>query len=180
MAEDRRREAGALKVLSAAPEAADLPAPTAVLLGRALADSGEAEAAVALLRPAAVRHPGDVWVNSNLAWALERQGSTDLEEAVRYFTAARALRPETAHELAHLLERMGRGTEAEAVFRDLTDRRPENAPISRAWQSTRRTTAGPRKRQRSSSGPSPPLARPSGFTVTISRPTTPSVSACTR
>ncbi len=127
MAEDRRREAGALKVLSAAPEAADLPAPTAVLLGRALADSGEAEAAVALLRPAAVRHPGDVWVNSNLAWALERQGSTDLEEAVRYFTAARALRPETAHELAHLLERMGRGTEAEAVFRDLTDRRPENA-----------------------------------------------------
>ena len=35
--------------------------------------------------------------------------------------------PETAHELAHLLERMGRGAEAEAVFRDLTDRRPENA-----------------------------------------------------
>jgi Flp pilus assembly protein TadD len=40
---------------------------------------------------------------------------------------ARALRPETAHELAHLLERTGRGDEAEAVFRDLVDRRRDNA-----------------------------------------------------
>jgi hypothetical protein len=59
LAKDRRREAGALKSLAAAPEAAKLPAPTAVLLGRALADIGEANAAVALLRPAAFRHVGD-------------------------------------------------------------------------------------------------------------------------
>ena len=55
----------------AAPESADLPAPTAVLLGRTLADIGQAEAAVALLRAAAGRHPGDVWVNYALAGALD-------------------------------------------------------------------------------------------------------------
>jgi serine/threonine-protein kinase len=127
LAEDRRRETGALKALAAAPEAADLPAPTAVLLGQALLINGQPEAAVALLRPAAVRHPDDVWVNYYLAWALEQLGTTAREEAVRYFTAARAIRPETAHELAHLLQRMGRGTEAASVFRDLTKRQPENA-----------------------------------------------------
>ena len=70
---------------------------------------------------AAGRHPGDVWVNYALAEALDRLRPSAREEAVRYYTAARALRPETAHELAHLLERMGRGAEAEAVFRDLVE-----------------------------------------------------------
>src|SRR5262249_44225142 len=92
-----------------------------------LLDIGQAEAAVALLRRAAVRHSGDIWVNYHLAGALDRLRTSTREEAVRYYTAARALRPETAHQLAHLLERMGRGAEAEAIFRDLTDRRPRNA-----------------------------------------------------
>src|SRR5262249_58891615 len=72
LAEDRRREAGALKALAAAPEAAELPAPTAVLLGRTLAGLGQAEAAVALLRPAAGRFPRDAWGNYVLARALAR------------------------------------------------------------------------------------------------------------
>ena len=84
------------KALAAAPEAAELPAPTAVLLGQTLADVGQAEAAVALLRAAAGRHPGDVWVNYALAGALDRLRPSAREEAVRYYTAARALRPETA------------------------------------------------------------------------------------
>jgi serine/threonine-protein kinase len=127
LAEDRKPQAEALKALAAAPEAVDLPAPTAVLLGRTLEALGQAEAAVALLRPAAGRHPGDVWVNYVLAAALDSLRPSAREEAVRYYTAARALRPETAHELAHLLERMGRGAEAEAVFRDLAKRRPDDA-----------------------------------------------------
>jgi hypothetical protein len=126
LTEDRRREADALKALAAAPDAADLPAPTAVLLGKTLADNGQVEAAVALLRAAAGQHPGDIWVNYGLAAALDRLRPAAREEAVRYYTATRALRPEKAHELAHLLDRMGRGVEAEVVFRDLTNRRPEN------------------------------------------------------
>src|SRR5262249_9786421 len=49
------------------------------------------------------------------------------EEAVRYYTAARALRPETAHQLAHLLDLMGRVEETQAVFADLVARRPDDA-----------------------------------------------------
>ena len=67
VAEDRKPQAEALRALAAAPESAELPAPTAVLLGKTLADVGQAEAAVALLRAAAGRHPGDVWVNYALA-----------------------------------------------------------------------------------------------------------------
>ncbi len=125
LAEDSRPRAEALVALAAAPESAKLPAPTAVMLGGTLAGVGQAEAAVALLRGAAGRHPGDVWVNYALAVALDSLRPSAREESVRYYTASRALRPETAHELAHLLERMGRGGEAEAVFRDLADRRKE-------------------------------------------------------
>jgi tetratricopeptide (TPR) repeat protein len=125
LAEDRKPQTEALEALAAAPEASELPAPTAVLLGNTLADLGHVEAAVALLRQAAGRHPGDVWVNYDLAGALERLRPAARDEAVRYYTAARALRPETAHVFAHLLDRMGRGAEAEAVFRDLANRRPD-------------------------------------------------------
>src|SRR5262249_30741870 len=95
--------------------------------GRALRDTGGARAGVPLPGPAAFRHTSDIWISHTLAAALEKLRPGALEEAVRYYTAARALRPETAHALAHLLERMGRGGEAEAVFRDLVDRRPNHA-----------------------------------------------------
>ncbi len=125
-AEDRRSTAEALKALAADREAAELPAATAVLLGRTLAGLGQVEPAVDLLRNAVIRHPGDVWVNYFLADALERLRPPAREEAIRYFTAARALRPETAHVLANLLERVGRGAEAEVVLRDLVNRRPDD------------------------------------------------------
>ncbi len=48
---------------------------------------------MALLRVAAGRHPGDVWVNYALAGALDGLPPSAREEAVRYYTAARALRP---------------------------------------------------------------------------------------
>jgi tetratricopeptide (TPR) repeat protein len=56
-------------------------------------------------------------VNYNLARVLEALGRTD--EAVRYYTAARSIRPETAHELAHALEQRGESDEAIEVFRQL-------------------------------------------------------------
>jgi tetratricopeptide (TPR) repeat protein len=74
-----------------------------------------------------MRHPDDVWVNFALAAYLDRLPRSPHEEVVRYYTAARALRPETAHALAHGLSGLGRHDEAEAVFRDLTSRQPGNA-----------------------------------------------------
>ena len=65
------------------------------------------------------RHPRDVWINYGLGQVLEKQSRGD--EAIRFYTAARAIRPETAHELAHVLEQRGDHDEAIAVFRDLRD-----------------------------------------------------------
>jgi tetratricopeptide (TPR) repeat protein/tRNA A-37 threonylcarbamoyl transferase component Bud32 len=127
LVERRKLEVEKLKDMATAPEAAGLPAASAVLLGRALLRLGQAEAAVALLRLAAGRLPDDLWINYTLAGALVVPPRSAREEAVRYYTAARALRPETAHDLAHLLADIGRGAEAEAVFRDLTDRRPSDS-----------------------------------------------------
>ncbi len=46
---------------------------------------------------------------------------------MRYYTAARALRPESAHNLGHLLDQMGRGEDAIATFRALVKVRPAEA-----------------------------------------------------
>ena len=51
------------------------------------------------------------------------------DEAIRFYTAARAIRPETAHELAHALEKRGDSDESIAVHRDLNKLRPGNATI---------------------------------------------------
>ena len=62
--DDRKALKAQLKALADDPNAADLPAPTAVLLSSALEDAGDREAAIGLLRRAVMRHPGDVWVNA--------------------------------------------------------------------------------------------------------------------
>src|SRR6516165_4430906 len=94
------------------------------LLGAALDAAGDRAAAEAVLRAAQRRHPDDVWVNYNLARVLEALGRSD--EAVRYYTAARSIRPETAHELAHALENRGESDEAIEVFRQLCKIRARN------------------------------------------------------
>jgi tetratricopeptide (TPR) repeat protein len=108
-----------LRNLATAPEAAKLPPPSAVLLASALRDLKAYEPAVALLRAVTGRHPRDVWANYELAAMIREFQPTHLEEAARYYTAARALQPETAHDLAHLLLEMRRDTEAFAIFDDL-------------------------------------------------------------
>jgi tetratricopeptide (TPR) repeat protein len=57
---------------------------------------GEVEQAVALLRGAQQRHPGDFWINHNLAACLAKVGQPSrLQEALRYYAAALALRPQS-------------------------------------------------------------------------------------
>ena len=77
-----------------------------------------------MLRAAQRRYPGDVWLNYNLARYLEKLGRRG--EAIRYYTSARSIQPETAHELAEALERTGELDESIAVFRDLERLRPKN------------------------------------------------------
>jgi tetratricopeptide (TPR) repeat protein len=92
------------------------------LLGGALRDAGDLSAAESVLRQAQRRHPGDFWLNWNLAQCLEKLARR--EEAIRYYMIARSIRPESAHELAHALERRGELDEAIAVFQDLVRLKP--------------------------------------------------------
>ncbi len=117
-----RREA--LQRLAKATPAETLGPISLDLLGRALKDAGDPTGAEAVLRPAQQRHPGDVWINYDLARALEKLARRD--DAIPYYTAARAIRPETAHELAHLLEAKGERNEGIAILEDLRRRRPDS------------------------------------------------------
>jgi tetratricopeptide (TPR) repeat protein len=111
------------------------------LLGRALKDAGDAAGAEVVLRRAQQRHPDDVWINYDLARSLEKLARRD--EAIRYYTAARSLRPETAHELAHALGEKGEREDEIAIFEDLRRLRPGSGRhlgcLGRALQSQGRS-----------------------------------------
>jgi tetratricopeptide (TPR) repeat protein len=123
---DIRNQGEALRALSLERQAADLPPASILQLASALREAGDPATAASLLGSAAQRFPDDVWINYHLAELLAEFPERH-EEAVRYYTAARALRPESAHNLGHLLDRMGRGEDAIATFRALVKVRPGEA-----------------------------------------------------
>ncbi len=123
---DRHAPRQPLLELASQADPREWPAASLLLLAEALHASGSPDAAVALLRRAVAHQPGDVWLSYRLASWLEAMPPSRMEEAIGYYQAARALRPQTAHELAHLLEARGRGEEAAAVFEDLVNRQPAN------------------------------------------------------
>jgi Flp pilus assembly protein TadD len=121
---DREARRAALRELADAAPFEALGPVSLDLLGRALGGAGDPVGAEAVLRRAQRRHPQDVWISYDLARALADLARRS--EAIRYYAAARALRPETAHQLAHALEKQREGAEALADFEDLADLRPEN------------------------------------------------------
>ncbi len=118
----RDRRLTSLKDLARSAELEEWPATSLDLLGGALLGAGDPEAAESVLRQALGRHPDDLWLNEDLARCLRRMGRT--AEAIRYYTAMRAIRPVAAHMLAHRLEEQGEADQAIAMFRDLTRLRP--------------------------------------------------------
>jgi serine/threonine-protein kinase len=120
------KERDKLCELTCSANLARLPPASVQLLGRALRTAGEAGRAVDVLKEAQRLHPGDVWINYELAETLAALRPPRWDEAVRYYTAARAVRPEIGHSLAHALERLGRQDEAAAIFEELTRLRPDN------------------------------------------------------
>jgi tetratricopeptide (TPR) repeat protein len=124
------RDAATLKRL-AADEAVARQSPVLLAhLGAGLRRNGAAEAAVALLRQAQRQHPGDLWINLELAEALRRLQPPRDEEAVRYLTAAVALRPDNASLLVRLgsaLAARGELDEAVACLRQAIRLDPASA-----------------------------------------------------
>jgi len=113
-----------LKDLAKSARFEELPAVSLELLGATMLDMGDSTGAGAVLREGQRLYPGDVWLNFTLARCLERLARR--EEAIRYYMAARSLRPETAHDLAHALEAKGETDQAIALFQDLARLQPKD------------------------------------------------------
>jgi serine/threonine-protein kinase len=117
-----RGDTRALVELSRSEEALPQPPLTLAALGTALQRLGAAGPAEALLRRARQLHPEDFWVNHNLATALAEGQPPNLDEAVRFYTAAAALRPQSAVARMNLgiaLSRKGRLDEAIAEYEEV-------------------------------------------------------------
>jgi serine/threonine-protein kinase len=123
---DSQNQFEALRALIEDRQYDKLPPASILQFASALREAGHPAESVSVLESAAQLHPDDVWINYSLAQALAELPARR-EEAVRYYTAARALRPESAHNLGHLLDRMGRDNEAIATFRALIKVRPTEA-----------------------------------------------------
>jgi serine/threonine protein kinase len=86
----------ALMALAGAANVRRLPPETLTLLGKTLGDSRETrQQAVALLRQAQRQYPGDLWINDSLGLYCMPLGQYD--DAARFYTAARAMRPDSPY-----------------------------------------------------------------------------------
>jgi serine/threonine protein kinase/Flp pilus assembly protein TadD len=110
-----RKDPGTLEQLAGFSPSDELAPATAVLVGRLTVGTPAAERAVVVLRQVRQRHPDDFWINEELGLCLAQLRPAQLEEAVRYLTAAAALRPRSPTTHANLgaaLRKMGHLDEA--------------------------------------------------------------------
>ena len=108
-------DAPALRQRAHDPDVASQPVATLDRLGNALVQAREFDEAVALLRQAQRLHPHDFWINHDLAYAFASSEPAQYDEAIRYYTAAVALRPVSPGantDLGFALQEKGRIDEA--------------------------------------------------------------------
>ncbi|MGO9467684.1 MAG: tetratricopeptide repeat protein, partial [Isosphaeraceae bacterium] len=115
-----------LRAMANQAEVIEFGPSTALLLARILTKAEDEAGAIAVLRAAVIRYPADAWTNFELATLLNRAQPRKLDEAIRYYTVARALRPDSGWDLAQVLQQQGRDDEALALDRELVRRNPKN------------------------------------------------------
>jgi tetratricopeptide (TPR) repeat protein len=118
-----------LAELSRAPGATDQPPVLISGLGGALLVDGHADEAWAFLREAQRRHPGDFWINYLLGVYLEQAHP---QEAVGYFRAAVAVRPDSNQAYAFLsrvLREAGSPDEAVAALQKAVALHPSHGAV---------------------------------------------------
>jgi serine/threonine-protein kinase len=99
---DRKAVRAAFEELAALAPEEDMHREILSRLAFALRSLGDKERAAALLRRAQRAHPDDFWINCDLASSLKGAGQPD--EAVRFYTAALAIRPRSQLALRGLRE----------------------------------------------------------------------------
>jgi serine/threonine protein kinase/tetratricopeptide (TPR) repeat protein len=126
----QRVDRKALEDLARGQEILAQPPRTVYLLGTWLRATGQVSQAVEVLRRAQRRHPGDFWINYELANGLCRLGPAQAAEAVAFARAALAQRPQNpvAHvTLGNALHGWGKLPEAAAEFREASRLKPDYA-----------------------------------------------------
>jgi len=120
----------ALIELAASAPISSLPAETVDRLGDALIGMSAIVEAAAFLKKGQRLHPQDYWINENLGLCLLRLSPQQLDDPIRYFTAAVALRPEAAqshYNLGIALKTQGKLDEAVACYRKAIEIQPTSA-----------------------------------------------------
>jgi serine/threonine-protein kinase len=121
---DKTKRRAALAALAASVDVKRVPIRALTRLAQLGAvdqeDALEPAEAAKLLRRAQAHYPADFWVNNDLGWALLKVTPPQYDEAVRFLTAAVALRPESPGALLNLgsaLDEKGQVDEAIACFK---------------------------------------------------------------
>ena len=91
-----KKDVDGLRRLADSSEAQDQPTVRLVMLARDLTELNATAEAVKLLKEANERRPGDFWIVFELAYAYGKMKPPMTGEAIRYNTAAVALRPDSA------------------------------------------------------------------------------------
>src|SRR5262249_50719306 len=125
-----RSDFEAQRQLAAQPEFSRLRSYTADFLGRQLHNRGETQKALELFLAIQQRYPDDFWINHTLAWCYYTMTPPWLDQAIRYYTAAVALRPRSAGARTNLgiaLSASGSRDEAIACYRKAIELDPKYA-----------------------------------------------------
>jgi serine/threonine protein kinase/Flp pilus assembly protein TadD len=130
----KSKDRAELKQLAQEVDVSTQPPQILILLDRALRECGDPlwakEGAVALLKRARETFPADFWINHDLGVALQVCQPPQYKEAIRFLTAAEALRPESPGARLNLgvaLYKNGRLDEARAAFRQAIELKPDYA-----------------------------------------------------
>ena len=118
-----------LTALAAEAKIFDLGASTPMLLARSLVSAGDPKTAITVLRKSLVRYPGDLWTNLELAELLGKSTPPKWEDAIRFYTAVRALRPEAGWALIPALMGQNRNHEAEQLLDEFSRTDPGNLAV---------------------------------------------------
>jgi tetratricopeptide (TPR) repeat protein len=113
-----QKDLEAMRELAVSEGTTELPAQNLARLGGNLREMGAIDEAVALLRKAQQDHPGDFWINHELASCLDKIHHPIA--AIRFYTAALAIRPRSPgvhHNLGNALKANGALDEAIAAYR---------------------------------------------------------------
>ena len=112
-------------------EVGRVPPATLAILGESMFRTGLRKEATEWLRAAHNQHPEDFWINQNLASVYSRSDPPQWEEAMRHYTTALALRPQSHMIYSNIgvaLNRLGKREAALAAAKKALELKPDYAP----------------------------------------------------